>query len=237
MEIGRRMKRFYKQAMAAEADGAWRVELDGRPIRTQLGNPQRVPSRALAEALAAEWAAQGEEIDAASFFFRDLADYAIDVVAKERDEVIASLLPYGETDTLCYRADPDEPFFPRQLEVWEPLLREAEDRWGVKFTRISGIMHRPQPVETIARLKGLLEVQDEFALAALKTLASLAASLIIGLAALEEGADAKALWDAASLEEDWQAEQWGQDWMAQERQEKRFADFTRAMRFAELVRR
>lgn len=230
------MKRFYKQAMAAEADGAWRVELDGRPIRTQLGNPQRLPSRALAEAMAEEWAAQGEEIDASTFFFRDLADYAIDVVAKDRDDVIASILPYGETDTLCYRADPDEPFFPRQLEVWEPLLRDAEERWGVQFTRISGIMHRPQPTGTMATLKGLLEGRDDFTLAALNTLASLAASLIIGLAALEPGADATALWDAANLEEDWQAEQWGQDWMAQERREKRFADFARAMRFADLLR-
>lgn len=236
MEVGDQVKRFYKQAAAAEADGAWRVELDGRPIRTQLGNAQRVPSRALAEAMAAEWAGQGDEIDASAFYFRDLADYAIDVVAKERAETIASLLPYGETDTLCYRADPDEPFFPRQLEVWEPLLRDAEERWGLTFTRVSGIMHRPQPPQTLARLKALLEQQDEFGLAALKTLASLAASLVIALAALEDGADAKALWDAASLEEDWQAEQWGQDWMAQERREKRFADFTRAMRFVQLVR-
>lgn len=231
------MKRFYKQAVAAAAEGGWRVELDGKPIRTALANPQLVPSRQLAETLATEWAEQGEEIDASSFFFRDLADYAIDIVGKDRAEVIASLLPYGETDTLCYRADPDEPFFPRQTEVWEPLLGALEQRLGVNFTRISGIIHQPQPAETMAALKAELERHDHFTLAALNTLTSLAASLTIGLAAIEPGADAALLWDAASLEEDWQAEQWGKDWMAQERRDKRFADFSRAMRFAELVRR
>jgi chaperone required for assembly of F1-ATPase len=30
----------------------------------------------------------------------------------------------------------------------------------------------------------------------------------VGLAAIEDGADLDALWDAASLEEDWQAELW-----------------------------
>ncbi len=232
------MKRFYKQATAAQtgAGGPWRVELDGRPIRTQLGNPQIVPSRALAKAMAAEWAGQGEDIDAGGFFFRDLADYAIDIVAADRTAAIAAILPYGETDTLCYRAGPDEPFFPRQIAVWEPLLEALEGRLGMRFTRISGIIHHPQPPETMAALKDLLEAQDDFTLAALNTLSSLAASLVIGLAALEPQADAAALWNAANLEEDWQAEQWGEDQLALERRARRFADFTRAMDFARLAR-
>src|SRR5690606_31332536 len=49
------MKRFWKSATVEEADGGWRVSLDGRPIRTQGGQPQTVPKRTLAEALAEEW--------------------------------------------------------------------------------------------------------------------------------------------------------------------------------------
>ena len=48
------MKRFWKDVSVEEAEGGWRVTLDGRPIRTQAGGaPQVVPARALAEALAA----------------------------------------------------------------------------------------------------------------------------------------------------------------------------------------
>ena len=230
------MKRFYKEATVEAADGGWRVTLDGRPIKTAHGAPQVVPTRALAEALAGEWQAQGEEIEPGSFVLRDLADYAIDIVAPDPAAEAASILRFAEGDTLCYRADPDEPLYARQQALWEPLLKAAEARHGVRFERISGIIHRPQPPETLRTLGELLAAQDPFTLAALKTLASLAASLVIALAALEDGADPEALWAAANAEEDWQAEQWGWEWTAEERRAGRLAAFTAAQRFARLAR-
>ena len=230
------MKRFYKQAKAAPVTGGWQVQLDGRGVKTATGQPQVVPSQALAEALAAEWAAQEEMIVPASFVLRDLADYAIDVVAPDPAALRASLLRYGETDTLCYRADPGEALYRRQLERWEPLLAAAEARHGVQFARISGIMHQPQPPTTLARLEEHLATLDPFTLAALNTLTSLAASLAIGLAALEPDGDAGALWIAAELEEEWQAEQWGRDAEAEERRARRAKAFTDAAHFAALTR-
>lgn len=230
------MKRFYKEAGVAQCDGGWRVLLDGRPIRTAGGKPQVVPTQALAEALAGEWAAQGEDIDPASFRLRDLADYAVDALEGDRAATVADLLGYAGTDTLCYRADPDEPLHRRQLEVWEPLLRDAEARWGVRFTRVSGVMHRPQPAATLARLEAALAGQDAFQLAALRMLASLAASLTIALLALEPGADRDALWNAANLEEDWQVELWGEDALAAENRAARAEAFALAIRFATLAR-
>lgn len=230
------MRRFYRDAAAAQVPGGWQAQLDGRGVKTQGGGAQLVPAQALAAALAREWADQGEQIDPASFRFRDLADFAIDAVATDRAGVIATLLRYAETDTLCYRGDPEDPLHDRQLELWEPLLRAAEARWDVSFERIGGVIHRPQPAATLARLEAALSVLDPYALAALTTLTSLAASLVIGLAALEPGADIEALWRAAELEEDWQAELWGQDAEAQDRRERRLASFTAAATFAELAR-
>ncbi|OYX93192.1 MAG: molecular chaperone [Novosphingobium sp. 35-62-5] len=190
----------------------------------------------MAEALAAEWAGQGEEIDPARFLYRDMTDYALDVVAGDPAGVAAEILPYAETDTLCYRAEPDEAFAARQRLMWEPLLLDAETRLGVKFVRISGIIHKPQPPETLARLQAELDRLNPFELAALRNTASLAASLVIGLAALTPGVDLDALWDAANLEEDWQAELWGKDEEALERRERRSAAFAAAARFAGLAR-
>ncbi len=230
------MKRFYREVTVAPEGTGWRVLLDGRGIRTPAKRAQLVPTRALAEALAAEWAGQGEEIDPAAFLFRDLADYAIDVVAANHAAVVGELLPYGETDTLCYRAEAGEALNDRQQELWEPLLKTAEARWDIHFTRIDGIIHQPQPEATLARLKAVLAAEDAFALAALKTLASLAASLTIGLAALAPDADLTALWDAANLEEDWQAELWGKDAEAEALRARKFTTFEAAARFAGLVR-
>ncbi|WP_067732873.1 ATP12 family chaperone protein [Novosphingobium naphthalenivorans] len=228
------MKRFYKTVTVEPAGDDWRVLLDGRGIKTAGGRAQVVPTQPLAEALAAEWQGQGEEIDTARFPFRDLADFAIDAVATNRAQVIGELLPYAETDTLCYRADPDEALYKRQIDVWEPLLAGVEARLGVQFARVSGILHKPQPAETLARLRQELEAQSGFALAALKMLSSLAASLTIALEAVRPGANAEALWKAAELETDWQVELWGEDWEAAERRAARFEAFTLAMRMAEL---
>jgi len=230
------VKRFYKEASFGETEGGWRVLLDGRPIKTAGGRPQVVPTQALAEALAAEWAAQGEQIDAQSFLLRDLADFAIDAVAADRAQTVRDVLPYAETDTLCYRADPEDALYQRQLAVWEPLLTEAEARYDVHFARISGVLHKPQPAETLARLETALADENDFALAALKMLSSLAASLVIALAAIRPDSDADMLWNAANLEEDWQVELWGEDWEAAERRAARFEAFKLAIRLAELSR-
>jgi chaperone required for assembly of F1-ATPase len=228
------MRRFYKEVAIAEADGGFRVTLNGKPIRTQGGAAQIVPTRALAEALADEWRAQRDEIDPKAFVLRDLADYAIDQLSRDPAASIARLTPYAETDTLCYRADPDEPLYRRQNTLWEPLLKAAEARHGVRLERVSGVVHRPQPPETLAKLREVLETLDPFTLAALETLTSLAASLTIGLLALEPGADPDTLFAAANCEQDWQAEQWGWDGQAEKVRELRLSAFRQAARFVRL---
>ena len=229
------MKRFWTDVSTQEHGGGWRLLLDGRPVKTQGGRAQVVPTRVLAEALAAEWAAQGDEIDPGLFMLRDLTDTALDVVAQDRAATVATLLRYGETDTLCYRADPEDALHARQQGLWDPLLGAAEARWDVHFIRVNGILHQAQPAATLARIEALLQTKGHFALAALTTLASLAASLITALAALEPDADAEALWNAAELEEAWQAELWGSDYEAEHRRARRFVAFKAAMHFARLA--
>ncbi|APE27100.1 ATP12 family chaperone protein [Aurantiacibacter gangjinensis] len=231
------MKRFYKDVSVAEAEGGWQVELDGRAIRTQSGGRQIVPTQALAQMLAAEWRAQGEEIDPKSFVYRDMADFALDVVAKDRGDTIGKLLSYAETDTLCYRAAPGEPLFDRQEEIWEPLVRACEARHGMRLERITGVIHQKQADGAIIALRERLESEDNFALAGLLTLTSLAASLVVGLAMLEDGANAEALFAAANAEEDWQAELWGWDHAAEEVRAARLEAFKRAAAFVAASRK
>ena len=58
------MKRFYEQADAVPLDpGGYGVALDGRRVRTPAGRPLALPSRALAAAVAGEWAGQGERVE------------------------------------------------------------------------------------------------------------------------------------------------------------------------------
>ena len=231
------MKRFYKDVAVTESAGGFAIMLDGRAIRTQGGKAQVLPSAALAERMAQEWREQGETIDPTAFAFRDMADYALDMLADNSEAAADKLLRFAETDTLCYRADPDEPLWHRQRDLWEPLVSALEAREDIKLERISGIMHRPLAARTLDRLRARVRSFDPFTLAALEQLASLAASLTIGLAALEKDAEGEALWDAANLEEDWQVEQWGADDEAAARRARRKADFLNAIEFARLASR
>ena len=230
------MKRFYQTASLQEAMTGFQVVLDQRAVKTQGGKPQIVASKPLGEALAGEWEAQGETLDASAFPLRDMTDYALDMVPDTKGEIVEKLLRYADTDTLCYRAGPDEPLWQKQREIWDPLVDALEAREGIRLERVSGIVAKPHPPETIDTLRARLSAFDDFELAALEQLSSLAASLCIGLAALESDADGMALWAAANLEEDWQIEQWGEDEEAAERRANRLAAFLKAMEFAQLLR-
>lgn len=232
------IRRFYTDVTLAEQPGGWQVMLDTRGVRTVGGARQILPTRPLAEALAAEWRGQGDTIDPASLPLRDMADYAIDVVSADPQACAEGLLAYAETDTLCYRADPDEPLHAAQQQVWESLLSAFETAHGVTFTRVSGVLHRPQPPATLAVLRARMLTLEPFQLAGLEAMTKLAASLVTGLSALDAAQEDEplALWQAACLEEEWQAELWGRDWEAEERREKREADFLRACAFARLSR-
>ena len=230
------MKKFWKEVSTAQTDDGWQVRLDGRGIRTQRGGQQIVPTERAAELLADEWRAQGEKVDAKSFVFRDLADFAIDMVRPDRDGIIAKLLSFANTDTLCYRAAPGEPLFERQEQVWEPLVCTFEDRHKVQLQRVSGIMAIDQGETTLSTLRQRLEGEDDFTLAALTTLASIAASLVVPLAVLDSDGEWSALFAAANAEEGWQAELWGWDAEAEAVRKMRLEAFEKAAQFAEAVR-
>jgi len=232
------IRRFYKDVTLASQAGGFQVMLDSRGVKTVGGAPQIAPTAALGEALAAEWARQGEKIDPASLPLRDMADYAIDIVAADPASVAEGLIAYAETDTLCYRADPDEPLHARQQAVWEPLLAGFEATHGITLVRVSGVLHRPQPPESLALLRARLLTLPPFVLAGVEAMTKLAASLVTALAALDAAHEdePRALWQAVCLEEEWQADLWGRDWEAEERRERREADFLRACAFARLAK-
>lgn len=231
------IKRFYSDVAVERADTAgWQVTLDGRPLKTVRGASQIVPTEELARALAAEWDAQGEMIDTRTLQLRDMVDYAIDMVAPAHDVVVDQVVAYGDTDTLLYRADPDEPLYARQLEVWEPIVTAFEREHHVELVRISGVMHRAQPDDTLDRLREIAASRSALALAGIEAMAGLAASLVIALSASNPEADGEQLWQAASLEEEWQAELWGRDEEAEARREKRRSDFLKARELVLLAR-
>lgn len=226
------MKRFYKEVSTTDAGG---ILLDGRPVKTPARALLALPNPHLAAAVAAEWMAQGEDIRPQDMPLTGLANAAIDRVAPEQAAFAAGLAQYGETELLCYRADGPPDLVARQAQRWDPLLDWAGDRFGVSFTRVTGIMHKPQPLATVLRLGDAVAQTDPFRLAALSPLVTISGSLVIGLALLEEAVLPEDAFDIAHLDELWQAELWGEDDLALAARAARRRDFLAACHFLELL--
>ena len=98
-------KRFYKSVSIEKEGAGFALLLDGKPVRTPAKAQLLLPARALAEAVAEEWRAQGERIDPAAMPLTKLANSAIDGVAGREEAVIDDILAHAGADLLCYRAN------------------------------------------------------------------------------------------------------------------------------------
>jgi len=222
------MKRFWK---TVAVDAGRVVTLDGRPVRTPGRTPLALPNDRLAEAVAEEWRAIGEELDPRAMPLTGLANAAIDRVAPDSAAFAAGLARYADSDLLYYRADQPVQLAERQAAAWDPLLDWARRRYDVHFETVAGVMHRAQPRATLTRLGDAVAALPPFPLAALSPIVTLTGSLVAALALAEGAADADTVWNAAHVDEDWQAEMWGSDAEAQAARANRRREFDAAVLF------
>ncbi|MFA5968597.1 MAG: ATP12 family protein [Sphingomonas sp.] len=229
------MKRFWKETRIAEQPQGHAIELDGRPVRTPGRALLAVPTLALALAIAGEWDAVADTIDPRAMPLTGLANAAIDPIAADPASFAADLARYGESDLLCYRAEGPAPLVARQHQIWDPALDWAQTRYDIRFALVTGIMHRPQPAATLARLRDVMAAYGPFVLAGLSPVITITGSLVLALALAEGAMGADKAWDAAHLDETWQAEQWGEDELAIGARDARRRDFDAGVRFLALL--
>lgn len=204
-------KRFWKETSVTDHPEGFGVALDGRAVKTPAKAPLVVPTRALAEAIAAEWEAQEGQIAPHTMPVTRSANAAIDKVAHQHDEVVEHVAEYGGTDLLCYRADNPAELVALQAEKWDPLLDWASETFGVRLAVTAGVLPVAQSEDALSRLRSEVAACDAFALAALHDLVGITGSLVLGLAVARGRLTAVEAWDLSRLDEDWQISQWGED--------------------------
>lgn len=236
--LGRRMlpKRFYKTVSIADAPGGYRVLLDGRPLRTPAKALVESARHDIAEALAAEWRAQGEQIDPASMPMTRLLNSALDGVRGREAEVAAEIVRYAMSDLVCYRASGPESLVAAQARHWDPLVEWASSLLGVALKLGEGVVAVPQAPETPAAMSALLAPLDALTLAGMHVMTTLTGSAVIALAVHLGHSTSEDAWGAAHVDEDWQAAQWGSDEEAGRRRANRWRDMQAAALAARVER-
>lgn len=230
------MKRFYKLATAEQAEDGAIVRLDGRVLKTPAKAEMRLPTLALAEAIAGEWQAQQEEIRPQSMPLMQLAATAIDRVMADATFASNDVVRYGDTDLLSYRADEPATLAERQAAEWQPLLDWFRDRYDIQMNVTSGIIAVAQPAGLKPRLERICAGLDAWQLTALHGATTNSGSVVIGLALLDGRLDAAGAHRAALLDELHQAERWGEDAEAAARRTGLLADLQATAHFLALLR-
>lgn len=225
---GVRRRRFWQAARVRPESAGFTILLDARMLQTPAKAPLIVPTEALAVAIATEWDALGEEIRPEALPFTRAANSAIDRVTRSHGEVARSLAEYGGADLLCYRADAPTELRARQAAAWDPLLAWAAEALRAPLITATGVMHRPQPEESLAALRDAVAAHDPFALTALHDLVTISGSLVLGLAVSRGALGAEQAWALSRIDETWQAEHWGRDAEAEAVEALKHQDFLRA---------
>lgn len=234
------MQRFWETAEIAPTDSGWRIVLDGRPVHIPGGTELHLPSRALAQAVAAEWqAAGGRKGGRTSFAELPLTRFAGTGqvrIAPDPEPVVLELARFGEADLLCYRAAEPPALAQRQQRRWQPWLDWTAARHGARLHVATGIVHVAQPPEALAALAAALAAVGPYGLAALGVAVPALGSVVLGLALAEGALTAAEAHALATLDETYQEEFWGSDAQALARRRQIGDDVALAGRFLELLR-
>ena len=219
--------RFYAKAGIAPVTEGHGVQLDGKPVRTPARRVLAAPNPVLAEAIAAEWDAQRDQIEPGKMPLTRLANSIIDGVADQQGPVAAEIAKYLESDLLFYRATSSGRTHRAAAAVLGP-----DPRLGGPNTRRAFCLHGGRDLHRSAAGGGRCRARRDPG----KSLAS---------GRCPRGDDANRLGTdracagtrlfvrrcrvgAANVDEDWNMQQWGRDELALERREYRFAELQAA---------
>jgi chaperone required for assembly of F1-ATPase len=227
-------KRFYKTASVEQHDGAHRILLDGKPVKTPARRVLAAPTAALAQELAKEWDAQTDVINPANMPLTRLANSIIDGVADAPEPVADEIAKYLGSDLVFYRADGPDGLIGAQQKHWDPVVAWARDDLGARFILAEGVMFAPQPDGAIAAARRAIP-QNPWTLGATHSVMTLTGSALLALALASGKLHVDSAWAAAHVDEDWNLATWGQDEAAVARRAARFEEMQAAARVLALA--
>lgn len=210
------MKRFWKQAEAiALPDGRWAVGLDGRTVKTPEKLVLATPTLAAAALLAAEWAAQSDEVNTATMPLTRLVNVALDRAPVTRSAMVDEFVRYAGNDLLCYRAAAPQRLALTQQALWGPPLSWAETTFGAALKITTGLDVLNHAPDSLAALRAAAAALDDFRITILSHATALTGSAVLALALVHRAMVAEDVIAAFRVDETFQNETWGTDFEAE----------------------
>ena len=210
MSSKRLSKRFYKLVTVDAAEGQWRILLDGMQLRTPGKLKLAVPSKTLAEKVAAEWAAQGEHINPSLMPVTRLVNVAVEQTPNRRGDLIAEVRRYAETDLLCYRAPQPRILIERQSEAWDKWLVWAAEQ-GLSLKTTESLQAVEQPNESLEAIESFAKGLEDLQLTLFVHLIAVYGSVVLAMTVMRGKLSSEAAFELSRVDADYQIELWGED--------------------------
>lgn len=225
------MKKFYKAVTTMEKDGGFAVFLDERPVKTPLKKTLLSPTMNLAQAIAEEWRAQGDEIKPDTMPLTQLLSTQLDKVETgERATLEKELFAYAETDLICYYAKHPEDLVKRQCAAWQPVHDWLQEQ-GIELLTTQEMRHIQQPDDSMDKVRSMIRSLKGADFAAFQCVAPMLGSVMIGLILVQRACDAQTAYAAAVVDDLYQLDVWGDDTQARQRLDRIKTETETAERF------
>ncbi|KAJ7694221.1 hypothetical protein B0H17DRAFT_1058254 [Mycena rosella] len=207
-------KRFWKEVKVGRRQDAYTVMLDHRALKTPSGNTLLVPPQKslVATLVAAEWENQETLLKPHALPMTSLVSRAIDAMVDEttRAEVRQALLPYLDTDTICFYQDYPPQLVNLQAQHWDPLLAWARSTFNVELNTFDSLLYNSQPDETKMKMDQILSTFDAWEMTAMERATYTTKSFIIALALVRKHLTVEQASLAAQVEVASQIQRWGE---------------------------
>lgn len=194
--------------MFPDLQESYGITLDGRILKTPAKKELRLPSQALAIAIAAEWECQRGRIDTELMPLMSIAATALDQ-PQHRSVVIQTMLSFLPSDPAVCRLEPDGNLSVKQSNAFDPILSWVQSSIGAKLEPTHSIFGAKISEEDLATFREYLETFDQWELASAEQLAASCKSLCLAIAAVRGNFSIKQVLETARVEEDHQIEEWG----------------------------
>ena len=224
------IKRVYRRTSVRREEAGFAVLLDDSLLRSPGRRALCVPTESMAQAIAMEWDAQGEELDTTTLRLTKLAGRAVDMSAAERTHVEATVSAYVETDLVSHRAEGPADLVASQAAAWDPLLEWAAREFSTAPQIAVGVIPAPTDKSLVACYTEVVAGLDLYELVSVQDLTALAGSLIIALAVAKQEIDDDRAWLVSQIDENHRVSGWGDDPEEAESRAIRRADMSAAIR-------
>lgn len=204
------MKRFYTLASHKKGTDGYEIQLDGKTIKTPLGQNMSAPTQALADAIVVEWSQQEEKVKPETMPLTQMLTTTIDKI-RDRDAITESVMRYLDTDLVCYWTKEPEELAKLQKEKWGRWVKWFDEHFEVPLDTTKKIDAITQDPEAHKRVWNYIEALDDYYFTILHVMTSLSGSLVLALAFSEGDITPEEIFEMSYLEELYRGDIYNED--------------------------